>query len=148
MLRHMFSARRTHPRSVFSETVMPVRKKSVKSSSSPGTAVQHVPLPPLLIMFTNDIIIILPKHLLKPESTCPRLLLLLITSPPLHYRFCCLDCYCSADVMTLSVEKTWWAQIWKWKQHQWLLCQVLAESKPNSNLLSWPICLICHFPEC
>jgi hypothetical protein len=34
------------------------------------------------------------------------------------------------------------------KQHQWLLCQVLAESKPNSNLLSWSICLICHFPEC
>jgi hypothetical protein len=25
---------------------------------------------------------------------------------PLHYRFCSLDCYCSADVMTLSVEKT------------------------------------------
>jgi hypothetical protein len=70
MLRHMFSARRAHPQSVFSETVMPVRKKSVKSSSSPGTAVQHVSLPPLLIMFTNDIIIILPEHLLKPESTC------------------------------------------------------------------------------
>jgi hypothetical protein len=66
----MFSA---HPRSVFSDTTMPVRKKkSVKSSSSPGRAVQHVSLPPLLIMFMSDLIIILPKHLLKPESTCPR----------------------------------------------------------------------------
>jgi len=102
----MFSARRAHPQSVFSETTMPVRKKSVKSSSSPGTAVQHVSLPPLLIMFTNDIIIILPKHLLKPESTCPRFASAANYLSPLHYRFCCLDCYCSANVMTLSVEET------------------------------------------